>query len=79
MCHLHAPPHPKVSTRMFALVMRASARWVGVCSLLSQEVAQWAFRERQADEANEARIQALQAALEARDKEAEFLIEQVRN
>lgn len=41
-----------------------------------QEVAQWAFRERQADEANEARIQALQAALEARDKEAEFLIEQ---
>jgi hypothetical protein len=43
-----------------------------------QELRQWNFRERVADEANEARLQLLQEALEARDKEAEFLIEQVR-
>jgi hypothetical protein len=42
-----------------------------------QETAQWEFRERQADEANEARLAALQAALEARDREAEFIMEQV--
>jgi hypothetical protein len=43
----------------------------------AQELRQWQFRERVADEANEARLTALQEALQKRDKEAEFLIEQV--